>query len=559
MRRYGIKHGLLALLLLAVLLVTIVSAAAGSAAAEGTDPAEAEEVRMVEAATVDELLEAIAPNTTITLTGRSYDLTRAQGYGVYGSGYYIWNEVYDDGWELEIDNVQNLTICAGRTGTELVTVPRYACVLKFVNCANVTLEGFTAGHTDGPGYCTGAVLHMEGCRNMTVKNCDLYGCGTYGLELEHSSTVHAYGTTIRDCSYGALWAANCTDVLLDDCSVHGIDGYEGVFSLRSCRDCAVINTLVRDNASASLVSLNSSRNFYMAGCEVSKNRFIGMFFCAPYPLTMEGCQFTGNECEYGWYQNDWRQSERVVAPDGHIYTDEELGALGLLADAVWSPAENQSAPVTAPKASADGMIHVHNVDELLASIAPETTIYLEDGVYNLSDSANYGTDSGDYWYWMDCYDGPGLVIQGVENFSITAAGPHRARIVAEPRYCDVLSFEGCVNVSLSNFTAGHTQAIDDGGCAGGVLSFMDCRDTSVEDCSLYGCGILGISFSSCLGAEVVHTEIHDCSNGALFFYDSRDIAVSACNIHDIPNALYQVYDCRNITVDGEALPEGSSW
>ena len=45
-------------------------------------------------------MKAIAPNTVINLTGRSYDLTGATGYGVYGSKYYGWNEVYDDGWEL---------------------------------------------------------------------------------------------------------------------------------------------------------------------------------------------------------------------------------------------------------------------------------------------------------------------------------------------------------------------------------------------------------------------------------------------------------------------------
>ena len=72
---------------------------------------------------MDEFLKAIAPNTVITLTGRSYDLTHALGYGVFGSKYYCWNEIYDDGWELEIDKVQNLTIRAARPGTEIVTVP----------------------------------------------------------------------------------------------------------------------------------------------------------------------------------------------------------------------------------------------------------------------------------------------------------------------------------------------------------------------------------------------------------------------------------------------------
>ena len=184
--------------------------------------------------------------------------------------------IYDDGWELEIDDVDNLTIRAEKPGVEIVTVPRYACVMKFDNCRALTLEGFTCGHTDGAGFCTGAVINLTGCRDVSVTGCDLYGCGTYGLEIDRSRGVHALNTTIRDCSYGALWANAGADILLDNCTVYGIEGYSGIFSYSGCRDCAVINTLVRSCASSSLMETNSSRNITLAGCEVSGNTFNGM-------------------------------------------------------------------------------------------------------------------------------------------------------------------------------------------------------------------------------------------------------------------------------------------
>ena len=114
------KRVLTALLLTAMLMLTIVPAAFAE------EEADSVQMNSVEAATVDERLKAIAPNTVITLTGRSYDFTRAQGYGVYGGKYYRWNDIYDDGWELQIENVQNLTIRANHAGTEIVIVPRYA-------------------------------------------------------------------------------------------------------------------------------------------------------------------------------------------------------------------------------------------------------------------------------------------------------------------------------------------------------------------------------------------------------------------------------------------------
>ena len=551
--KYG-RSIVIALLTAALLCLSF--ATASPALAEEAAP----ELKTVDAATVDEFLKAIGPNTIINLTGRSYDLTGATGYGVYGSKYYGWNEVYDDGWELEIAGVENLTIRAARAGAEIVTVPRYACVLAFVNCKNVTLDGFIAGHTDGPGFCTGAVLHMLGCRDMSVTGCDLYGCGTYGLELDKCRGVHALGTTIRDCSYGAVYANACSDVLLDDCAVHGIEGYGGVFNFYSCHDCAVINSMVRSCTIPSLVDLHSARDIYMAGCEISRNSFDGMFLCTPYPLVLEGCVFKGNSSAYGWYNDSWQQSERVVDPEGKPYADGDFETLTLKENVNWTAPEELSFTAAPVEASEDGMIHVKTVDELLSAIGPDRTIYLEDGVYDLSTASAYGTGSSDYFSWMSGFDGPQLAIQGVENLTIKAAGPHRARIVAVPRYSEVLYFEDCSAITLSGFTAGHNPVIADQGCAGGVLSCSNCRDFKVEDCSLFGCGIVGVSCMGCFGGEVVRTEIHDCSDGACYFYDSRDIALTDCNIHDIGSYygsyLYQVYSCRNITVNGNTLNEG---
>ena len=201
--------------------------------------------------------------------------------------------------------------------------------------------------------------------------------------------------------------------------------------------------------------------------------------------------------------------------------------------------------------SEDGMIHVTTVDELLASIAPDVTIYLEDGVYRLSDAGDYGAGSGAYYDWMICYDGPGLVIRNVDNLVITGGGSHRVSIVSEPRYAYVMSFENCSGVTLSNFTAGQTQEPSE--CAGGVLSFLDCNQTVIEDCSLYGCGIYGVSTYSCRDLSVRYTEIHHCSYGAMDFSETRDVVIEHCNIHDNGGPDYQLYNCRNIVADGKAV------
>lgn len=531
-------------------------AASPSPAPAAESPAPGEEaLKHVEAATVDELLKAIGPDTVITLTSRSYDLTDALGYGNFGGTYYTWDSAFD-GFELRIENVSGLTIRADRPRTEILTNPRYACVLKFTDCSNITLEGFTAGHSAAAGICTGAVIRTEGCRNVLIRGCDLYGCGTYGLELFDSSGVHAVDTTIRDCSYGALSAQTCRDLLLDGCSIFGIESFGGILSMTGCRDCACINSLIRDCRGSCLTECYYVRDFYLAGCEISKNELDGMFLATDYPFVLEGCAFKGNKLTHGWYNDTWQKSERAVDAEGRQYSDEQLASLSLTENVQWEAPEERVPTVEAPSPDAEGVTHVSNVDEFLAAIAPGAVIYLEDGVYDLSAAEAYGGTGSEWYYWMSCYDGPGLVIRGVDNLTITAAGSHRARIAAQPRYCEVLTFENCSGIRLQNFTAGHTQAVTS--CAGGVLTFMHSTDVTIEDCSLFGCGIMGVTANGCRGMEIRYTEIYDCDAGAFYFISSREIAVKECNIHDIGSYIYQLYECKDVTADGKAVPDGLS-
>ena len=517
------------------------------------------EPKLVEAATVEEFLKAIAPDTTIRLTGRSYDLSRALGYGNFSGDWYDWEDLYD-GWELVISNVKNLRIEAAHPGAEIVTEPRHANVIRFNNCTGVSFKDLTVGHTEGAGYCSGAVFHFTGCTDVSIEDCELYGCGTYGFEAERSRSLRCTGTVIRDCTYGAIYASGSSGVLLDGCTVYGIseNDYMPVFSLSNCSGCAIINSLVRNCTASELVHCSYVRDFTLGGCEIVNNRLNGMFYSSVYPITVESCFFHSNELQQGWYATTWDgiQSERAVNSEGKAYEDYEFYDLTLGSVSWTQPAD--AVPDQKPvEASEDGMIHVHNIDELLASIAPGATIYLEDGVYALADAAGYGTWAGEYYYWMPCYDGPGLVISGVEELTITAGGPHRATVTAEPRYADVISFVDCSFITLKNFTAGHTQ--EPGACSGGVLSFQNSGRLIVMDCSLYGCGIVGVSCMGCFGGEVVRTEIHDCSDGAFFFTGCDGVMIERCNVHDIAGYTYQLFNSKNVTVDGRTLPDGVSW
>ena len=127
--------------------------------------------------TVDELIAAIAPDTTVTLAAGTYDLSTAATYGGdTGSPYTRWEPVYDgdrnESFELVITGADQLRLQgAGMDSVTVAAIPRYANVLHFVGCSGLGISRLTAGHTEEPGYCAGGVLWLENCTDADISFC----------------------------------------------------------------------------------------------------------------------------------------------------------------------------------------------------------------------------------------------------------------------------------------------------------------------------------------------------------------------------------------------------
>jgi len=107
-----------------------------------------------------------------------------------------------DGQEITISNFNNLTIEG--FGATFLCAPRYANVLTFSDCDDLSIRGITLGHVIRKGYCRGGVLKLVNCNNCQLDSLHLFGCGTYGLILENCSNIQMNGTEIFDCTYGAI-------------------------------------------------------------------------------------------------------------------------------------------------------------------------------------------------------------------------------------------------------------------------------------------------------------------------------------------------------------------
>ena len=511
----------------------------------------------VTVSTVDELLAAIASDTTIYLQPGVYDLSAASDYGtLYEGGWYTWAEV-NDGWELVLEAVENLVI-AGTTSAEvtLCAVPRYADVLVFEDCVNITLENITVGHTVEPGVCSGGVLYLDGTEEFTVRGSALYGCGILGIQAVDSKNILAKDTAVYECSYGAVQAESCTDVRVVNCSVYSCEGF-ALFQFLNTYGAAVVNSEVYGNDCAALMSVDYSREVYLLGTEVSDNAFGSAVFASESGCpVVDGCAFSENRTPVwvcGSVYHEDGEGVWPVSPEGAVLTEEDLTAM-TLEEAVYNGPVAAETVELSETIGADGMreVTVTNVDELLAAIGPDTTVYLAAGDYDLSTASGYGAGNGKYYKWRSTYDGPELILCGLENFHLVGDGADSTNILAEPRYADVLSYEECKNVSLAGITAGHTQ--EPSVCTGGVLMFEDCDSVQVTDCGLFGCGILGVIAWDCADIRVVNTEIYDCTYGAAEIRDCENVSFENCDVHDCGgNNDFRVSGSTNVVANGETL------
>jgi Right handed beta helix region len=161
--------------------------------------------------TIKSFIQGVSSRRTIFV--RDTELLMSDGFPT-STGNVSWNSVFD-GKEISISNLEDFEILGENAA--LLAQPQYAWVLSFVNCRNVTLSDLTIGHLTS-GYCQGGVIKFENCSGVKIRNCDLYGSGTYGFEFVGCSDVDIDTTTIRDCSYGILKISNCNSITFTDCN-----------------------------------------------------------------------------------------------------------------------------------------------------------------------------------------------------------------------------------------------------------------------------------------------------------------------------------------------------
>ena len=162
--------------------------------------ASAAEQKVVKAATAQAVLDALGSNTKIVLSDGTYDFSKTDAKMFYLSDY------------------ENLTL-SGTGKTKLVTSDGADDVVYAAQCSGLTIENCILGHELPPDtYCTVGVMEFYNCKNVTVRSCELYGCGLAGFDFVCCTGDNEIeSTTVRDCSQ-YIAECRCAAVCFRGCS-----------------------------------------------------------------------------------------------------------------------------------------------------------------------------------------------------------------------------------------------------------------------------------------------------------------------------------------------------
>jgi hypothetical protein len=281
-----------------------------------------------------QLVAAIRSNTTVILKPGVYDLSEA--YGTQGKET-RWDEVYD-GSELVLSGISNLTL-QGEEGVEIVSPALYAFILTLEDCENVVLTDLVLGH-EPQGECSGGVIRVNGGTGIEINGCELYGCGTIGLECRNAYSVNVDNSVIRNCSYGAVDVSD-TSYLYFLSTTFSDNGSYPLINARQTEELGINSCTISGNEGDTLFSVEGEGSFVYAEFSTIENNAVNYFMNdeSSLYLSVTECFFDGNTFEEPSFMEDDYSYDEVPVND--FYFDYDSG-LSFMYPLGWSLSEGEN-------------------------------------------------------------------------------------------------------------------------------------------------------------------------------------------------------------------------
>lgn len=172
-------------------------------------------LKIITVENADQFVDAIGPNRTIQIKGGPIYLANITQRK--SGKYYKLNEG-DDGFELEIINVDNLRIVGvGNKPVGIITKPSYGNVIIFDNCNDIIIENINAGHGPEKGHCEGGVFLIRNSNNFTINKSIMYGSGAEGITAYQVTGLKCNNSIIKECTRSIMSFDFCNEIEFNNC------------------------------------------------------------------------------------------------------------------------------------------------------------------------------------------------------------------------------------------------------------------------------------------------------------------------------------------------------
>jgi len=436
---------------------------------------------------------------------------------------------------IVLDSISNLTIEG--VGKELVHVrvaDAYENVFTIQNSSNIRIANLKLGHLAPRGSCEGDVVFIDNSSNVDISGCKLYGCGLEGIVVYSASNLSISTCEIYECSDEAIdihdYHGIVDNVKISHCSIHDCGDAFSVFHSSGNEPTYSIKNIVLDNCDISCYIKNEYGQIYSNVPVTFNNCNIR----TADDFTTETKSFlTLNNCNVSRIdpQPSIKYSEDYVYPTFELSEYEEY-------EGDYSE-ENQGIPpaFTDFECCDESKLNVVRVSDLRSfvdALRSNTRIIIESD--NPIHLLNECPEIGDTQFR----------ISDLENVVIEGAGKNGAKLVVDNSYEDVMQIENCKNIVLRNLTLGHD--VEPGSCTGDVVELSKCNGVVVDNCKLFGCGVVGFSSYLSQNIKVMSTDIYECSEKAVALYNSSNVIFLESVFRDCPHAIGDYGEDENHSV-----------
>src|SRR5690606_18087087 len=180
--------------------------------------------KVVEVATITELLAALKPDTAFLLRPGRYvfEDSNLLAEDHERAALPDWSSLsphYDNGLIHDLHDLALISL--GPEPAVIIQPDSYAPALRFRNVEDLALCNLVIGHRPEQGWCQGGVVRIIEGRNVQIAGSTLFGSGTEGLSLVTVDGLTLRDSVITDCSEQFSTISNSRDIVYERVEIAG--------------------------------------------------------------------------------------------------------------------------------------------------------------------------------------------------------------------------------------------------------------------------------------------------------------------------------------------------